>query len=286
MQTAIAAIKKEIGGTQDTNGFTSSRIDANEAKLAGITGTVKKYVDDEIAKVDAGGISQTITDLQNNKANKVANAKAGNLAKLSDTGDLVDSGKSLNDLAWASDFANLSVWKTAVMDGSVTVGRADNANYASDAGNADNASYATTAGDADTLDSKHASDFATATQGATADSALQSVKVLGHTLTKANNEITIDQAKTALGISGNGGLQAQIGANAEAARVAQQTAENVGSNLTNNYKTWTDTQTAIQGSTTNTVKDCVDAINTMNNKTGEVIGTVENIVSQLTWGAF
>lgn len=44
--------------------------------------------------------------------------------------------------------------------------------------------------------------------------------------------------------------------------------------------------TDIQGATTNTIKDCVDAINTMNNKTGEVIGAVENIVSQLTWGNF
>lgn len=33
-----------------------------------------------------------------------------------------------------------------------------------------------------------------------ADSALQSIKVLGHTLTKTNNEITVAQAKTALGL--------------------------------------------------------------------------------------
>lgn len=44
--------------------------------------------------------------------------------------------------------------------------------------------------------------------------------------------------------------------------------------------------TAVQGTTTNTVKDCVDAINAMNSQTGEVIGTVENIVNQLTWGEF
>ena len=43
---------------------------------------------------------------------------------------------------------------------------------------------------------------------------------------------------------------------------------------------------AIQGATTNTVKDCVDAINTMNNKTGEVSENVQNIVAQLTWGEF
>jgi hypothetical protein len=43
---------------------------------------------------------------------------------------------------------------------------------------------------------------------------------------------------------------------------------------------------AVQGATTNTVKDCVDAINTMNGQVGSTIGTVENIVSQLTWGSF
>jgi hypothetical protein len=43
---------------------------------------------------------------------------------------------------------------------------------------------------------------------------------------------------------------------------------------------------AVQGETTNTVKDCVDAINTMNGQVGSTIGTVENIVNQLTWGSF
>lgn len=43
---------------------------------------------------------------------------------------------------------------------------------------------------------------------------------------------------------------------------------------------------AVQGDTTNTVKECVDAINAMNNLTGQTIGTVENIVNQLTWGSF
>ena len=43
---------------------------------------------------------------------------------------------------------------------------------------------------------------------------------------------------------------------------------------------------AVQGTTTNTVKDCVDAINAMNNKTGEVTENVQNIVAQLTGGSF
>ena len=50
---------------------------------------------------------------------------------------------------------------------------------------------------------------------------------------------------------------------------------------------------AIQGNTTNTIRDCVDAINKMNNivdstgaAVGETISTVENIVAQLTWGEF
>ena len=42
--------------------------------------------------------------------------------------------------------------------------------------------------------------YATAAQGSTADTALQSVKVLGSTLTKDSNELTVAQAKTALGL--------------------------------------------------------------------------------------
>lgn len=50
--------------------------------------------------------------------------------------------------------------------------------------------------------------------------------------------------------------------------------------------TLVEAKNAIQGGTTNTVKDCVDAINAMNNKTGEVSENVQNIVAQLTWGEF
>ena len=42
----------------------------------------------------------------------------------------------------------------------------------------------------------------------------------------------------------------------------------------------------IQGATNNTVKDCVDAINTMNSQVGDTIGAVQDIVAQLTWGSF
>ena len=42
--------------------------------------------------------------------------------------------------------------------------------------------------------------YATATQGSTADSALQSVKVLGTTLSKTSNELTAETAKIALGL--------------------------------------------------------------------------------------
>lgn len=97
MQTAIAAIKKEIGGTQSTDGFTTSRIDANEAKLEGITGTVKKYVDDEIAKVDATGVNKAIGNLQADKADKVKDAIKGNFAGLDENGNLTDSGKKADD---------------------------------------------------------------------------------------------------------------------------------------------------------------------------------------------
>lgn len=52
---------------------------------------------------------------------------------------------------------------------------------------------------ADTVDGKHASDFATAEQGGKADTAMQSIKVLGHTL-EDGDELTVAEGKTALGL--------------------------------------------------------------------------------------
>ena len=44
------------------------------------------------------------------------------------------------------------------------------------------------------------SDFATAAQGSAAESALQSVTILGHTLNKDSSELTVEQTKTDLGL--------------------------------------------------------------------------------------
>lgn len=226
MQTAIAAIKKEIGGTQGADGFTTSRIDANEAKLAGITDTVKKYVDDEIAKVDAAGVNEAIGGLQSGKADKVTGATNGNFAGLDSNGNLTDSGKK-------------------------------------------------------------AADFATAAQGSTADSALQSVTIGETTLTKTNNTISTITLSAALNLTGGEfSFDGRLNTAQETANEAKQGVTDINTDLSTNYKTWAATQTAIQGSTTNTIKDCVDAINTMNNKTGEVTANVQNIVAQLTWGSF
>ena len=196
MQTAIAAIKKEIGGTQNADGFTTSRIDANEAKLAGITDTVKKYVDDEIAKVDAASVNEAIGNLQSGKADKVSGAVAGNFAGLDSEGNLTDSGKK------ADDFATKAQGDAGVAAKAVT----------------------------DTLKS-----------AAFADTTDFDAK---------------DTAKNLIG--------------------SQQTGTSAATGV----------YAAIQGATTNTIKDCVDAINTMNNKTGEVTANVQNIVNQLTWGSF
>ena len=46
----------------------------------------------------------------------------------------------------------------------------------------------------------NSSAYATAAQGSTADSALQNIKVLGSTLSKTSNELTVETAKTALGL--------------------------------------------------------------------------------------
>lgn len=176
MQNAIAAIKKEIGGTQNTEGFENSRIDA----------------------------------LQSGKVDKVSGATEGNLAKLKADGSLVDSGNK-------------------------------------------------------------ATDFATAAQGAKADTAVQSVSLASGS-TNGTVKLTVDGTVTDnIAVTGLG----------SAAYVETTAFDAAGA------------AAAVQGSTTNTVKDCVDAINTLNNTMDSVdtnnkalIGTVNNVVNQLTWGSF
>lgn len=93
-------------------------------------------------------------------------------------------------------------------------------------------------------------------------------------------------------VSGNDALQSGI----DASKVAQIQAGVDAKAVTDTLKSAAFAETsafdaagaaaAVQGATTNTVKDCVDAINTMNGKTGAIIGDVENIVEHLTWGTF
>lgn len=108
-----------------------------------------------------------------------------------------------------------------------------------------------------------------------ADTAVQSV-VTG----TANGTIAVDGTNVAVF-----GLGSAAYTNSDAYD-AKDTAKNlIGAQQTENTAA-TGVYAAIQGATTNTVKDCVDAINTMNNKTGEVTANVQNIVNQLTWGSF
>ncbi len=65
--------------------------------------------------------------------------------------------------------------------------------------------------------------YATAAQGATADSALQTVKVLGQSLNKTSNELTVAQAKTALGL-GSAAYKADTAFDAAGAAAAAQSA--------------------------------------------------------------
>ena len=98
----------------------------------------------------------------------------------------------------------------------------------------------------------NAAEFATSAQGARADSALQSVKVLGATLTNASNELTVNAAKIALGLGGAAAKAAdyyQV-ADADLTAIAEltdtsgllrKTAANTWALDTNTYLTTTDT---------------------------------------------
>lgn len=80
-----------------------------------------------------------------------------------------------------------------------------------------------------------ASAYATAAQGGTADSALQSVKVLGTTLTKDSNEITVAAAKTALGLKSAAYEDASAFDAAGAAAGVQQAISTTISNMDAEY---------------------------------------------------
>lgn len=89
--------------------------------------------------------------------------------------------------------------KITATDISGTIGKDKITNFATEVA-AVKVANASNADNAGTLDGHDSTYFATATQGSTADSALQSVKVLGTTLTKTSNELTVAAAKTALGL--------------------------------------------------------------------------------------
>jgi hypothetical protein len=262
MSAAIEALKKEVGGTYVAGtGFTNSRIDALETS---------------VGNIEVGLKSVAIDNFDNNQVKIVIESADGT--------EVTDEFT----VAYAS-----------------TAGNADNANYAleanyaSNAGNAleaDSASnanyaleadYASNAGNADTVDNMHASDFATAAQGSTADSALQEVTIAGNKLTKTNSTISKETISAALNLTGGeGSFDARI-------VIAQETADNINIDLATNYKTWSNTKTAIQGNTDVTVEEAVIAINKLstgaanqNATIGNINSNVDAIVDQLTWGTF
>lgn len=157
---------------------------------------------DVASSLDAAGIAQVQGIKVNNaghadSATTASNLDAEALAQVAgvkvDNATSADSAKSLADSAKAE----------------VKAIKVDNATNADKLGNVAAANYllkSDAPGYADILTKTAAQsayqpkgDYASAAQGAKADSAVQSISVLGHTLTDGAS-VTVDQAKTALGL--------------------------------------------------------------------------------------
>lgn len=110
-----------------------------------------------------------------------------------------------------------------------------------------------------------------------ADSALQSHQDISHLATKTEVATAKSEAVSEAGTAAQGKVDAlangAVKTNTEAIAAINNTETGILAQA----------KTAVQGNTTNTVKDCVDAINTMNNQVGDTVGTVNDIVSMLTW---
>ena len=172
------------------------------------THTIKGYIDNKIANVadNLGALAQkdevSETELAsalktkiNNKADKVSSATAGHFAGLDSNGNLTDSGKKASDFATAAQGA---LADSAVQSISLSSGTQNGTLKLTVDGAATDNIKVTGLGSAAYTD---AGDYATSAQGALADTAMQSITVLGHTLDKnTKTSLTVAEAKTALGL--------------------------------------------------------------------------------------
>lgn len=195
-------------------------------------------------------------------------------------------------------FTQLSEKVTKIENGTTVVAKAN----ADKDGNEISATYAKTAslGDLATKDSLTAGEVGAYTK-AEVDSAISTATTDMATNASVNGKLE-DYAKTA-DISADiakGVAAKEVTDTLKSAAFADTTdfdAKDTAKNLIGSQQTETSAATgvyaAIQGATTNTVKDCVDAINALNagtaqaNKDINAISTsVNDVVSQLTWGSF
>lgn len=143
--------------------------------------------------VELQTLHATDTDGYKTVAEEVnAGITAANLGQYAKSADVASTYATIANLTTVSNTANeaKAIADTAIQN--VTTG-SENGTISVDGTDVKVKGLGTAAYTASTA-------YATSAQGTTADSALQSVKVLGTTLTKSSNELTVAAAKTALGL--------------------------------------------------------------------------------------
>lgn len=195
VQAMIENLDATVTSSNGTN--IAVQVVETDGKITSVNITKDETVNiaDYNKKMDAlntsiSSIKTDLTNLGDNKADRVANAHNDNFAALDSKGNLKDSGKKSADFVDSTEYTT----KIASIDGNIENLERNKANKVSpeNAGN-----FAGLSADGDLTDSgKKAADFATAAQGSKADSAIQGVKCnTNAALTPDSNKVvTIPEA--------------------------------------------------------------------------------------------
>lgn len=186
----ISTVNEEINTLKQAS---NNHVDKTQVASTSALGLVKSSAGANKVSVDAEG-TMTVESIDGNKINgSVASAdKLAAEKTISVAGDVTGSA--------TFDGSKDATITTTLSDTGVAAGTYSKVTVDSKGRVTSGSNITTTdVGGAGNIITHNVSEFATAAQGTTADSALQSINIAGTTLNKANNEVTKDTLKTSLG---------------------------------------------------------------------------------------
>lgn len=227
MRTDINKNKDDIAAEVERAGEAEAALDKRLDDVEAVLGTGEGSVAEQIATAVAGGVTE---------AKNYTNAQIGTLTKDTVVAEIAAAKTAATDAANANTTKVLKDYYTKTAADAEFMNSAET-DSAIDTKIADlklaetydaKGAAATAETNAKAYADGLAGNYATKAQGATADSALQTVKVLGTELSKGSNELTVEAAKAALGLGSAAYVAASTFASAEQgtkADTALQTAD-------------------------------------------------------------